>query len=87
MVQSREALHRVDISVPETLQVIHKSCPSTYKASGFGVSPFLNLPQSPTKKYDANAWMHLVGFFRKSFHSKKLRRFGRTRNDITCCQV
>ena len=32
VVQRREALHRVDISVPETLQVIHKPCPSTYKA-------------------------------------------------------
>jgi len=31
VVQSREAPHRVDISVPEKLQVIHKSCPSTYK--------------------------------------------------------
>ena len=38
MVQSREALHRVDISVPEKLWVIHKSHPSIYKASGFGVA-------------------------------------------------
>jgi len=36
VVQSREALHRVDISVPETLQVIHKSCPSTYTAVAGG---------------------------------------------------
>jgi len=32
VVQSREAPHGVDISVPETLWVIHKPHPSTYKA-------------------------------------------------------
>ena len=31
VVQSREAVHTVDISVPETLRVIHKPLPSTYK--------------------------------------------------------
>ena len=62
MVQSREALHRVDISVPETLQVIHKSCPSTYKAG-------LELALSSTclkalSSFMDFAWMHSMGFFR-----------------------
>ena len=34
VVQSREAPHGVDISVPETLWVIHKPHPSTYKKAG-----------------------------------------------------
>ena len=38
MVQSRGALHRVDISVPKTLQVTHKSCPPTFIQPGV-VSP------------------------------------------------
>ena len=65
VVQGREALHGVDISVPEKLWVIHNPHPSTYKKAGFGVCPFLKPASSPTKQYDANAWMHLVGFFRK----------------------
>jgi hypothetical protein len=47
VVQSREALHRVDISVPEKLRVIHKPRPSTYKKAGFGVSPFLKPASKP----------------------------------------
>ena len=62
VVQSREAVHTVDISVPETLQVIHKSCPSTYKAGlELALSSTCLKPYQVSK--DANAWTHLVGFF------------------------
>jgi len=41
VVQSREAVHTVDISVPETLRVIHKPLPSTYILMCKGTTRFL----------------------------------------------
>jgi len=62
MVQSREALHRVDISVPETLRVIHKPRPSTYKKAGLelALSSTCPTPPSSRKLMHGCAWW---GFF------------------------
>ena len=63
MVQSREALHRVDISVPETLRVIHKPRPSTYKKAGLELalsSTCLKALPSSTMLTHGSTWW---GFF------------------------
>ena len=62
MVQSREAVHTVDISVPEKLWVIHKSHPSTYKAGlEFALSSTCLKALSSFMDF---AWTHSMGFFR-----------------------